>query len=206
MDIAKKLCEEFSLTPKQAEGTINLIDEGNTIPFIARYRKEATGSLDDAVLRNFDERLKYLRSLDERRAEIINHLTDLEVLTDELQQKIESAQILQELEDIYRPYRPKRRTRATVAKEKGLEPLAQRIYLQTDKTGDPLEIAAEFINSEKEVTTAEEAIEGAKDIIAEMLSDNADYRKKIRAPRHAAGKSKCFFAVGRKTASHPCPV
>ena len=181
MDIAKKLCEEFSLTPKQAEGTINLIDEGNTIPFIARYRKEATGSLDDAVLRNFDERLKYLRSLDERRAEIINHLTDLEVLTDELQQKIESAQILQELEDIYRPYRPKRRTRATVAKEKGLEPLAQRICLQTDKTGDPLEIAAEFINSEKEVTTAEEAIEGAKDIIAEMLSDNADYRKKIRS-------------------------
>ena len=181
MDIVKKLCEEFSITPKQAEGTIKLIDEGNTIPFIARYRKEATGSLDDEVLRNFDERLKYLRSLDERRKEIINHLTELEVLTDELREKIAAAQILQELEDIYRPYRPKRRTRATVAKEKGLEPLAQRILLQADKTGNPLEIASEFINPEKEVNTAEEAIEGAKDIIAEIFSDDADYRKKIRS-------------------------
>jgi len=181
MDIVKKLCEEFSITPKQADGTIKLIDEGNTIPFIARYRKEATGSLDDEVLRNFDERLKYLRSLEERKEEIINHLTELEVITDELREKIAAAQILQELEDIYRPYRPKRRTRATVAKEKGLEPLAQRILLQEDKTGDPLEIAKEFINPEKEVNTAEEAIEGAKDIIAEIFSDDADYRKKIRS-------------------------
>jgi len=181
MDIIKKLCEEFSITPKQAEGTVKLIDEGNTIPFIARYRKEATGSLDDAVLRSFDERLKYLRSLEERKEEIINHLTELEVLTDELKEKIYAAQILQELEDIYRPYRPKRRTRATVAKEKGLEPLATRIFLQEDKSGDPLEIAAEFINPEKEVTTADEAIEGAKDIIAEIISDNADYRKRIRS-------------------------
>jgi len=181
MDILKKLCEEFSITPKQAEGTVKLIDEGNTIPFIARYRKEATGSLDDAVLRSFDERLKYLRSLEERKEEIINHLTELEVLTDELREKIYAAQILQELEDIYRPYRPKRRTRATVAKEKGLEPLAMRIFLQEDKTGDPLEVALEFINPEKEVNTAEEAIEGAKDIIAEIISDDADYRKKIRS-------------------------
>ena len=181
MDIVKKLCEEFSITPKQADGTIKLIDEGNTIPFIARYRKEATGSLDDEILRNFDERLKYLRSLEERKEEIINHLTELEVITDELREKIAAAQILQELEDIYRPYRPKRRTRATVAKEKGLEPLAQRILLQEDKTGDPLEIAKEFINPEKEVNTAEEAIEGAKDIIAEIFSDDADYRKKIRS-------------------------
>ena len=140
MDIVKKLCEEFSITPKQADGTIKLIDEGNTIPFIARYRKEATGSLDDEVLRNFDERLKYLRSLEERKEEIINHLTELEVITDELREKIATAQILQELEDIYRPYRPKRRTRATVAKEKVLSHWHREFFFRKIKPATHLKL------------------------------------------------------------------
>lgn len=180
MNIEQILCSEFNLKPQQAANTVKLIDEGNTIPFIARYRKEVTGSLDDEVLRNFDERLKYLRSFEERKEEIIKHISELGLLTPELSEKINSARILQELEDIYLPFRPKRRTRATVAKEKGLEPLADRIYLQADKIGNPLEIAAEFVNGEMGVNTPEEAIDGAKDIIAELISENADYRKEIR--------------------------
>ena len=180
MNIEQILCSEFNLKPQQAANTVKLIDEGNTIPFIARYRKEVTGSLDDEVLRNFDERLKYLRSFEERKEEIIKHISELGLLTPELSEKINSARILQELEDIYLPFRPKRRTRATVAKEKGLEPLADRIYLQADKIGNPLEIAAEFVNGEMGVNTPEEAIDGAKDIIAESVSDNADVRRRVR--------------------------
>ncbi len=181
MNIPQTLAEELGITLKQVENTIALIDEGNTIPFIARYRKEVTGSLDDEILRKFHDRLTYLRSLDERREEIMRLIDEQGNLTDELKVKIENATVLQELEDIYRPFRPKRRTRATVAKEKGLEPLAMLIYLQNEKSGNPLDFASEYIDEEKGVTTAQEAIDGAKDIIAEMISDDADYRKEIRA-------------------------
>jgi uncharacterized protein len=174
------LTEEFSLKKWQVENTIKLIDEGNTIPFIARYRKEATGSLDDAVLRDFFSRLTYLRTLDERREEIIKLIDEQGALSDELKEKIMSATILSELEDIYRPYRPKRRTRASVAKEKGLLPLAEIIFSQELKEGLPEDVAKDFVDEEKGVSTADEAIGGALDIIAEMISDDADYRKFIR--------------------------
>ena len=136
MDIIKKLSSELKIGENQVKNTIALIDEGNTIPFIARYRKEVTGSLTDEVLREFDEKLRYYRSLEDRKAEIIRLIDEQGALTDELKEKIEKSEILSELEDIYRPYRPKRKTRASVAKEKGLEPLANRILLQEDKSGD----------------------------------------------------------------------
>ena len=180
MDIIKTLAAELELREKQVADTVALIDDGNTIPFIARYRKEVTGSLDDEILRKLYDRLCYLRSLDERREEIIRLIDEQGNLTDELKEKIENATVLQELEDIYRPFRPKRRTRATIAKEKGLEPLANQIYLQMEKSGNVFDIAAEYINEEKEVFTSEDAIAGAMDIIAEMISDDADYRKAIR--------------------------
>lgn len=179
MDIVKKLQEEFNLKTFQVENTIKLIDEGNTIPFIARYRKEATGSLNDVVLRNFYERLNYLRNLQEKKEQITRAISEQGKLTEELTQAIEKAETLTELEDIYRPFRPKRRTRATIAKEKGLEPLAQMIWEQ-ELTNPVEEIAKDYINLEKEVTSVEDAINGAMDIIAEWISDNADYRKYIR--------------------------
>ncbi|MBR5507056.1 MAG: RNA-binding transcriptional accessory protein [Clostridia bacterium] len=181
MDIIKTLAEELGLLEKQVRDTVALIDDGNTIPFIARYRKEVTGSLDDEILRKLFDRLTYLRSLDERREEILRLIDEQGNLTDELKEKILAAKVLQELEDIYRPFRPKRRTRATIAKEKGLEPLSQIILLQELKEGDPLEIAKEYVDEEKEVNTPEDAIAGAMDIIAEFISDDADYRKEIRA-------------------------
>lgn len=181
MNITQVLAKELSLQPKQVENTVALIDDGNTIPFIARYRKEVTGALDDEILRKLYDRLCYLRSLDERRTEIIHLIEEQGKMTDELMAEIEKAEILQELEDIYRPYRPKRRTKATIAKEKGLEPLAMLIYMQQENSGDPLDFAKEYINAELEVSTAQQALEGAMDIIAEMVSDDADYRKEIRA-------------------------
>lgn len=181
MDIIKTLSEEFNIKPSQVKGTVELIESGNTIPFIARYRKEVTGSLDDAVLRDFDERLKYLKALQDRKAEIKELIEKQGALTNELAAKIDGAVILREIEDIYRPYRPKRKTRASVAKEKGLAPLAQKIYLQAEKHGSVTEIASEYVNPEKGVNTPDEAISGACDIIAEEISDNADYRKKIRS-------------------------
>jgi len=181
MNINEVLAKELNLQLKQVENTVALIDEGNTIPFIARYRKEVTGALDDEILRKFYDRLCYLRSLDERRAEIIHLIEEQGKMTDELMAEIEKAEILQELEDIYRPYRPKRRTKATIAKEKGLEPLAMLVYMQQEKSGNPFDYAAEYINEELEVLTAEDAMQGAMDIIAEMVSDDADYRKEIRA-------------------------
>ena len=181
MDIIKKLSSELKIGENQVKNTISLIDEGNTIPFIARYRKEVTGSLTDEILREFDEKLRYYRSLEERKAEIIRLIDEQGALTDELKEKIEQSEILSELEDIYRPYRPKRKTRASVAKEKGLEPLANRILLQEDKSGTPEDYAAEYINEEKGVLTTEDALNGAMDIIAEFISDNADYRKHIRS-------------------------
>ena len=178
--IYKKISEELSIKESQVEAAVKLIDEGNTIPFIARYRKEVTGNLSDEILRELDERLKYLRNLEERKEEIIRLIDEQGKLTDELTIKIASTMILSELEDIYRPYRPKKRTRATIAKEKGLEPLAMIIYMQQEKR-DIYEIAKEFIDSEKGVETVDDAIAGSADIIAENIADDADYRKKIKS-------------------------
>ena len=149
MDILKALTEEFSLKPFQVENTVKLIDEGNTIPFIARYRKEATGSLDDQVLRELDERLKYLRNMDETREKIKASIEEQGALTEEISAAIDSAKTLTELDDIYRPYKKKRKTRASVAKEKGLEPLAELIYEQRPVTPEPIAIAADYINGER---------------------------------------------------------
>ncbi len=179
MDIIKTLAEEFKIKAGQVENTVKLIDEGNTIPFIARYRKEMTGSLDDVVLRDLFDRLTYLRNLDEKREQVRNLIAEQEKLTDEINMALDKAETVTEIDDIYRPFRPKRRTRATIAKEKGLEPLASLILLQLTKV--PVEKEAEkYINSEKEVNSTEDAINGAKDIIAEMISDDADYRALIR--------------------------
>ena len=179
MNINEKIAQELNIKTSQVENTIKLIDDGNTIPFIARYRKEVTGNLSDETLREFDERLKYLRNLESRKEEIIRLIDEQGKLTDELKQEIEKAEILSELEDIYRPYKQKKRTRATIAKEKGLEPLSNIIYLQSDKR-DISEIAKEFIDPEKGVETIEDALNGAKDIIAETVADNAEYRKKMK--------------------------
>ena len=179
MDIILKLSEELGIKKSQAEAAVKLIDEGNTIPFIARYRKEVTGSLNDEVLRNLYERLTYLRNLEERKETVLNSIEEQGKLTEELKAQILAAETMVAVEDLYRPYKPKRRTRATIAKEKGLDPLANVILLQMLNT--PLEAEAEqYINLEKEVNSAEEAIAGAKDIIAEAVSDEADYRTRIR--------------------------
>ena len=179
MDIILKLSEELAVQKWQVEAAVNLIDEGNTIPFISRYRKEVTGSLNDEVLRNLFERLTYLRNLEEKKEQVIGSIEEQGKLTDELKEKILAAETLVVVEDLYRPYRPKRKTRASVAKEKGLDGLAQWILDQ--KADYPLEEEAEkYVNEEKEVKAAAEAIQGAKDIIAEGISDEADYRIYIR--------------------------
>ena len=179
MDIIGVLREELNVRREQIEAAVNLIDEGNTIPFIARYRKEVTGSLNDEVLRQLDERLKYLRNLEEKKAQVLATIEEQGSLTPELKKAIEDAMTLVAVEDLYRPYRPKRRTRATIAKEKGLEPLADLIALQMTK--EPLEKTAEnFVSEEKQVESVQEAIEGAMDILAERISDNAEYRTYIR--------------------------
>lgn len=178
--IYQKIAEELQIRENQVEATVRLIDEGNTIPFIARYRKEVTGNLSDELLRELDERLKYLRNLEARKEEIIRLIDEQGKLTDELTVKIASTMILSELEDIYRPFKPKKRTRATIAKEKGLEPLSNIIYLQSEKK-DLFEVAKEYIDEEKGVNSEEEAIDGALDIIAENIADNADFRKKIKS-------------------------
>lgn len=186
MKIEEQLIKEFSLKPFQVENTIALIDEGNTIPFIARYRKEKTGSMSDEILRDFSERLVYLRNLESRKEEVIRLISEQEKLTEELEKQILNATTMTEVEDIYRPYKPKKRTRATIAKEKGLEPLAEYILKQNKE--DNLEnILEKYINKEKGVETKEEALAGAKDIIAENISDNADYRKKIRKETYFNG-------------------
>ena len=179
-DILSKLAGELNLKKSQVENTVKLIDDGNTIPFIARYRKEVTGGLDDQVLRELFDRLTYLRNLEQRREEVRRLIAEQDKLTAEVNEALDRAETLQEIEDIYRPYKPKRRTRASIAHEKGLEPLAAIIYAQSWKTGDAAEAAAPYIDPDKGVSSAEEAIAGALDIIAEMISDNAEYRKKIR--------------------------
>ena len=178
MDIISKISEELGIRKNQTEAAVKLIDEGNTIPFIARYRKEATGALNDEVLRNLYERLNYLRNLEEKKEQVLGSIEEQGKLTDELRKQILEAETQVAVEDLYRPYRPKRRTRATIAKERGLEPLAEFILQQS---GEPLaEEAAKYVDPEKEVGTAEDALAGAKDIIAELISDNADYRTRIR--------------------------
>lgn len=179
MDIIASITDQFKLQRWQVENTVKLIDEGNTIPFIARYRKEAHGTLDDQTLREISERLQYLRNLDKRREEISNSITEQEKMTPELADAISAAATLAELEDLYRPYKPKRKTRASVAKEKGLEPLAKKIYEQKSGTA-PEELASEYINEEKGVLSVEDALRGASDIIAEDISDNADIRRRLR--------------------------
>ena len=179
MDIIAKISEELGIKISQTDAAVKLIDEGNTIPFIARYRKEMTGALNDEQLRNLHERLVYLRNLEERKETVLKSIEEQGKLTEELKAQILAAETMVVVEDLYRPYKPKRRTRATIAKEKGLEPLANVIALQMINTS-LLEEAAKYIDAEKDVNTAEEAIAGAKDIIAESISDEADYRSKIR--------------------------
>lgn len=179
MDIIQKIKEELQVEKWQVEAAVKLIDEGNTIPFISRYRKEVTGSLNDEQLRNLDERLTYLRSLEDKKEQVLKSIEEQGKLTDELKEKILAAQTLVVVEDLYRPYRPKRKTRASIAKEKGLEPLAEYI-LRQEATEPVLNEAAKYASEEKEVKTPEEALQGAQDIIAEMISDDADHRLYIR--------------------------
>lgn len=179
MDIIQKIKEELQVEKWQVEAAVKLIDEGNTIPFISRYRKEVTGSLNDEQLRNLDERLTYLRSLEDKKEQVLKSIEEQGKLTDELKEKILAAQTLVVVEDLYRPYRPKRKTRASIAKEKGLEPLAE--YILHQEAAEPvLNEAAKYVSEEKEVKTPEEALQGAQDIIAEMISDDADHRLYIR--------------------------
>ena len=187
MDINQKLTEELEVKRWQVDAAVNLIDEGYTIPFISRYRKEVTGSLNDEQLRKLYERLIYLRNLEEKKEQVLSSIEEQGKLTEELKQQILAAETLVSVEDLYRPYRPKRRTRATIAKEKGLEPLAAVIMLQ--KSMEPLEkIAEAYISQEKSVVSASEAVAGARDIIAESISDNADYRSWIRKITMNKGK------------------
>ena len=180
-DIAGRIAEELGIRKEQVENTVKLLDEGNTLPFIARYRKEVTGSLDDTVLRNLEDRLNYLRRLEERKQEVISLISAQEKMTEEIGTAIERAETLNEIEDIYRPFKPNRKTRASVAREKGLEPLAALITEQLDSYEDDLEILAErYVNQDGGAADAAEAIDGACDIIAEDISDNAEFRKKIR--------------------------
>ena len=179
MEITQTLSEEFQLQPWQVTAVVGLYDEGCTVPFIARYRKEAHGALDDQTIHNLLERLDYLRNFEARKAEIRTAITDLGQLTDEIEAALENAKILSELEDIYRPFRPKRRTRATVAKEKGLEPLADFLFAQ-ETDSQPFSKAEKYIDEEKGVATADEALQGAMDILAERVSDNADIRRRLR--------------------------
>ena len=178
--ITKTLIEELNLKEFQVVNTIKLLDDGNTVPFIARYRKEVTGELSDEILRAFSERLEYLRNIEAKKEEILRLINEQEKLTPEIEKAIDEAKTVTELDDIYRPFRPKRRTRATIAKEKGLEPLAEFLFAQDPSAEAPESYALGFIDSEKGVETADDALAGAMDIIAEQISDNADYRKELR--------------------------
>ena len=180
MDVLKRITEEFNLRPSNAENVVKLLDEGNTIPFIARYRKEMTGHIDDQVLRELADRLNYLRNLEKRKEDVKSTIDEQGKLTDEIVAALDAAETLTEVEDIYRPYKQKRKTRATVAIAKGLEPLADIVLAQNIKTGTAEELAAPFVNEEKGVATVKEALDGAKDIIAERVSDDAELRKKLR--------------------------
>lgn len=197
MDILKKLQEEFGITQSQAENTVRLLDEGNTVPFIARYRKEMTGSLDDQIIRQLSERLTALRNLEDRRTQVRTAIAEQGRLTDALAAKLDAAQTQTEIEDIYRPFRPKRRTRASIAKEKGLQPLADIIWGQK-LIGTPEEAAKAFVDSGQGVDTVLDAINGAMDILAEQFSDDADLRKLLREET-----IKCGAIVSKKTKDEP---
>ena len=179
MDIIQVITQELKVEKWQVEAAVKLIDEGNTIPFISRYRKEATGALNDEILRNLFDRLTYLRNLEEKKQTVLSSIEEQGKLTEELKAQILAAQTQVAVDDLYRPYRPKRRTRATIAKEKGLEPLANTL-MEQKLSVSALEEAAGYINDDKEVKTAEDALAGAADIIAEAISDTADYRTRIR--------------------------
>lgn len=187
-NISQKIALELGIKISQVDKTIKLIDEGNTIPFIARYRKEVTGNLDDEILRKLDDRLKYLRGLEERKEEVIRLIESQGKLTEELKKQIADAETQTEVEDLYRPYKQKKRTRATIAKEKGLEPFAIKILEQMEKSGNVEDIAVSFVDKDRGVETVEDAILGAMDIIAENISDNAIYRKNIRRISYTTGK------------------
>lgn len=197
MDIIRKLREEFGITQSQAENTVRLLDEGNTVPFIARYRKEMTGSLDDQIIRQLSERLTALRNLEDRRTQVRTAISEQGRLTDALAAKLDAAQTQTEIEDIYRPFRPKRRTRASIAKEKGLQPLADMIWGQK-LIGTPEEAAKAFVDSGQGVDTVLDAINGAMDILAEQISDDADLRKLLREET-----IKCGAIVSKKTKDEP---
>ncbi len=181
MDIIQTLAQELDKAPQHVENVVRLLDEGNTIPFIARYRKELHGAMDDASLRTLEERLQYLRGLEERREAVKRSIDEQGKLTDELAAAIDSAKTLAEVEDLYRPYKQKRRTRATAAKEKGLEPLAALLFAQERNCSRPEEAAWDYIDPEKGVETLSDALQGANDIIAEWISDDAAVRKQLRA-------------------------
>lgn len=185
--IVEKLAQEFHLKVSQVQATVDLMDEGNTIPFIARYRKEVTGGLSDVVLRDLEERLNYLRNLEERKEEVIRLIAEQDKLTEELEQEIRRAEVLQRVEDLYKPFKQKKSTRASKAKEKGLEPLASLMLLQQMETGTPEEAAAPYINEEKGVAGAKEALQGAMDIIAEIIADDPDYNGHLRKATFETG-------------------
>ena len=194
LSVEESLSKELEIKLSNVEATIKLIDEGNTIPFIARYRKEVTGNLSDEVLRKFSDRLEYLRNLEKRKEEVIRLIDETGNLTDEIKQKVENAVILTEVEDIYRPFKPKKKTKAMVAKQKGLEPLALLILKQTIKDGNVLDVASDYVDEKKEVKSSEEALNGAKDIITEIVAENDIYRKQIRKISYITGKI-CTTAV-----------
>ena len=202
MNILQTIATELQIKAWQVEAVVKLIDEGNTIPFIARYRKEAHGSLNDEQLRSLDERLRYLRTLEERRGVILASIEEQGQLTPELKKQIEEAATQSALEDLYLPYRPKRRTRATIARERGLEPLAQEI-LQQEMKVPVLVRAADFVDPEKEVKDARAALQGAEDIIAERISDRAEIRAEIREKTFALG---VIVSVVRKDMDQPDSV
>ena len=187
MKIEEQIAKELNIREGQVKSTIELIDAGNTIPFIARYRKEVTGNLSDEVLRTLGERLTYLRNLEQRKQEVIKIIEEQGKLTEELKKSIEEANILAEVEDLYRPFKQKKRTRATIAKEKNLDPLAQ-IILEQKELRPIEEIAKEFINPEKKVETQQDAIQGAMDIIAEIIADKPEYRKEIKRICYREGR------------------
>ena len=181
MDIPAVLAREFQLRPAQVENTLKLIDDGNTIPFIARYRKEMTGSLDDQILRELSERLAYLRNLDEQREKVRASIEEQGKLTDELSAALNAAVTLTEVEDLYRPYRPKRKTRASIAREKGLQALADAVLAQDRRSPAPLTMAAAYVSEEKGVASPEDALQGAQDILAEQMSDDAGIRRRAES-------------------------
>ena len=187
MDIPAVLAREFQLRPAQVENTLKLIDDGNTIPFIARYRKEMTGSLDDQILRELSERLAYLRNLDEQREKVRASIEEQGKLTDELSAALNAAVTLTEVEDLYRPYRPKRKTRASIAREKGLQALADAVLAQDRRSPAPLTMAAAYVSEEKGVASPEDALQGAQDILAEQMSDDAGIRRRLRVVCMANG-------------------